>query len=479
MARRFSLLTFPTFSKGRVRGFTSVKMWEMYGSLLWDQPRSLRGVLDAVKKTIFSYVLCVMLLSSSALAAEEYKFDLSEIEKKPYHLGGYGELRPVLFALDRNVALYRLKFYNRDEGRTIEEYNFRLQLEGSYERGIARVFARVNGDLSYTYQGRSDDTRLYEGFLSLKPYNSFTLDIGKKTIKWGKGYAWNPVAFIDRPKDPDEPDLALEGFWVVSTDFIKSFSGPLKTASLTPVLMPVLKDINDEFGIQDRINAAAKLYLLLYDTDIDFIVFTGGSRTTRYGIDFSRNIRTNFEIHGELAYIQDYKKRYIDKTGNALTSDYNAKSYLLGIRYLTQKDLTYILEYYRNDTGFTKDEMGDYFSFIDLGYRTYLSSRNDALLRKALNVTEGNYGRPNPMRDYLYLRVSQKEPFDILYFTPSMTGILNLNDHSFSISPEFLYTGITNLELRLKAIFLLGGDNSEYGEKQNNHRIELRVRYYF
>lgn len=74
---------------------------------------------------------------------------------------------------------------------------------------------------------------------------------------------------------------------------------------------------------------------------------------------------------------------------------------------------------------------------------------------------------------------SQKEPFDILYFTPPITGIYNINDKSFSLSPELLYTGITNLELRLKAAFITGERLSEYGEKQNDYRVELRARYYF
>jgi hypothetical protein len=54
------------------------------------------------------------------------------------------------------------------------------------------------------------------------------------------------------------------------------------------------------------------------------------------------------------------------------------------------------------------------------------------------------------MQDHFYLRLSQKELFDILYFTPALTGIYNLGDHSFSLSPELVYTGITNLEMRLK-----------------------------
>jgi hypothetical protein len=47
------------------------------------------------------------------------------------------------------------------------------------------------------------------------------------------------------------------------------------------------------------------------------------------------------------------------------------------------------------------------------------------------------------------------------------------------LSPELLYTGITNLELRLKASFIAGERLSEFGEKQNGYRIEFRARYYF
>ena len=68
-------------------------------------------------------------------------------------------------------------------------------------------------------------------------------------MKWGKGYAWNPVAFVDRPKDPEDPELAREGYVVATADYIKSFQGPLKTVSLTPVLLPVYKDVNDDFGV--------------------------------------------------------------------------------------------------------------------------------------------------------------------------------------------------------------------------------------
>jgi len=83
------------------------------------------------------------------------------------------------------------------------------------------------------------------------------------------------------------------------------------------------------------------------------------------------------------------------------------------------------------------------------------------------------------MRDYLYFRTSWSEPFDILYFTPAVTSIVNLNDQSLSITPELVYSPKTNLEFRLRSAFLIGGNHTEYGEKMNDYKVELRVRYYF
>ena len=428
------------------------------------------------------WAILIILLTLShgmALAEEEYSFDLSEIEEKPLDIGGYLELRPVLFKSDENSALYKLKFYDRSKENTREEYNFTALLNGSYKKGAAEFYATVNTDLTKSYLGWSEETTLYEGYMSLRPSSMLNFNIGKKTLKWGKGYAWNPVAFLDRPKDPEDPDLAREGFVIVSADYIKSLEGPLKTFSFTPVLMPVYDHINGDFGKINRLDFAGKMYFLLYDTDIDFIFLTGQSKTRRYGMDFSGNITSNFEIHGELAFIDDYRRSFIDSDGTVFNKEYDATSYLLGLRYLAKSDTTYIFEYFHDATGFAEREITDYFSFIDKGYDTYLASGDDSLLKKASSAAGGTYNRKNPMRDYIYLRVSQKEPFDILYFTPSLTGIFNINDKSFSIGPELLYTGIKNLELRLKTTFLVGDSYSEFGEKQNNSRIEFRVRYYF
>ncbi|MGM0665071.1 MAG: HAD family hydrolase, partial [Thermodesulfobacteriota bacterium] len=102
----------------------------------------------------------------------------------------------------------------------------------------------------------------------------------------------------------------------------------------------------------------------------------------------------------------------------------------------------------------------DLLNELRLNYKT--AAISDAQVKGGpRNLSESGYGRPNAMKDYLYLRISQKEPLDILYFTPSLTWIFNIDDQSFSLSPEVVYTGITNLELRLKGAVLAGGHYTE------------------
>ncbi len=429
---------------------------------------------------VFAWGLFFLIFWPFSLYAEEtYTFDLSEIEKKPYHIGGYAEIKPTLSWPREDSAVYRLKYYNQDVGKVLDEYNFKFQLEGSFEKEIARLYFKTNTEYKTSRLGDNEKTDLYEGGLSLNLSSSWKVDAGKKTFKWGKGYAWNPVAFVDRPKDPNDPEVAMEGVAALSADYTKSFDGPLKTLSVTPVLVPVYDHINAELGKRGYLNMAGKLYLLFYDTDIDLIFLTGGSRTTRYGADFSRNIGTNWEIHGEIATIKDVQTNRIDRYGKASLEEYDATSFLLGTRVLTTSDTTFIFEYYRNGTGFTEEEMKNFYGFVNDAYQTYVTTGADPALQRGSALFDSNYGRVNPMRDYLYLRIVQKEPFDMLYFNPAITTILNLNDGSFTLSPEIVYTRIKNLELRLKASVITGAKDSEYGEKPFDYRLEFRAGYYF
>jgi len=437
-------------------------------------------------------LLCVILPASNLLSQEQsqdkakFEVDLSEFQKeidklaaKPYSLGGFFEFQPTLLGIDRDSTFSRLKFFKSNQGSTFDQYNFRLRLEGSYKKDIFSVFFKTDTFVRNDFEGWDEDTKLFEAYASVKPSSGFIMEAGKKVMKWGKGYAWNPVSFVARPKNPEDPEEALEGATLATADYIRSFDGPLKTATLTAAVVPVYPHVNAKSGELYHTNFASKLYLLAYDTDLDFMVFTGESRTTRYGFDFSKNLATNFEVHGEFSVVNNFKSKFINEMGRNFSTEREAISYLLGLRYLTEGETTYIFEYYRDGTGLSRKQMTDFFSFVDTSYRKFVTTGNAAGLVRAAQLAKGPYGNPNPMRDYLYFRVSQKEPFDILYLTPALTSIINPIDGSFNVLPEITYSPLTNLELRLKGAILVGRSHTDFGEKQNDYRLELRLRYYF
>jgi hypothetical protein len=399
--------------------------------------------------------------------AEEFSFDSSAFEKKPFEFGGYLELKADRAWLNPSGSFYKLNGLDRG---TLDRNTATLKLNAKFTQGIASLNLRGAAEARRDDLARERNERFDEAYVSFKPDPGFTLDIGKIALKWGKGYAWNPVGFVERPKDPNDVELAREGFTMVTADFIRNFEGDLKTVAFTPVLIPVGSGHNSDFGQPNHLNAAAKLYLFYKDTDIDFTWLGSGSRTARFGVDFSRNLTSNFEIHGEWARIRDFEQRSVDAAGNVSATTRDVTSALVGLRYLTENDTTWIAEFYRNGTGYTESQLADFLSLAD--------STNPALLNKARQISPA-YARANAGRDYLYLRASQKEPFDIVYFTPSLTLIANLADQSWSLTPELLYTGITNLDLRLRASWLHGDAYSEFGEKQNRRRLELLARFYF
>jgi len=407
-------------------------------------------------------------------------FEIPEVEKKPYSLNTEFEISGTIKGFDEDSLLFNQKYPNSRNDDTFFQSDLNLKVEGSYRIGIVKLYARLNGDLYYNDdENWENDRKTEEAYVSLLPDPSITLDAGKKVLKWGKGYAWNPAAFFSRPKDIEDPDATLEGYYVISGDLIKSIDSPLKTIALTPVILPVLRHINDKWGTEREIILGGKIYFFAFDTDLDIMFLSGEEVEDKFGVDFSKNISVNFEIHGEAAIVLDYVKYITDQQGNLTEKKYDAKNYLLGIRYLTSHDTTYIFEYFRNGQGYTKGEMQDYFTLIEDGYQEYINSQSMAKLSKSRQYGSQFYNKQNVMKDYLYLKMSQKEPFNILYFTPAVTCIFNINDKSASIMPQITYTPITNLELDLKAMLLLGGGHTEYGERINDYKIMTAVRYYF
>lgn len=427
--------------------------------------------------------LCMVFLTGGISRAgedgvESFDFNPAAFEKKQLQLGGYVEGKFEHFSYNEDGTSYFFAVPGRDWS-TLDRVSGTMQIDGSYSfkqnsfnwllRGTA------SGDQA-SYDARAD---IYEAYLRLRPTDTVTVEAGKQSYKWGTGYAWNPAGFLNRHKDPNNPGEDLEGFMTLETSWVRSFGSTLESMAASVVILPVWEGVNDEFGRKNEINMAAKLYFLVKNTDIDLIYFTGDSRSSRYGIDFASNLTTNFAIHGEFSWIPHTARTVLEENGEINMEESSATSYLLGIRYLSGQNITTIIEYYHNGAGYSEEEMSQYHRLVENARQENDPTASTLLLEKARTLSRRGYGAFQTGRNYGYARITWKEPYDIVYFTPGITTIINLDDNSWTLTPELLYTGFTNWELRLRCSLPSGDNFSEYGEKATANKIELRLKYFF
>jgi len=301
------------------------------------------------------------------------------------------------------------------------------------------------------------------------------IQVGKKMYNWGKGYAFNPVGYVNPFKDPENPELAQACLLSMNFEAIKSFeSNILKTFAFTAVIVPPIEQINSRYAEIENTDIAAKGYFLLGDVDVDIMGYYSRINSNRVGADFSANLRENIEIHGELSYFKDSPKHTI-ANNTLFSTEEDGFSYLLGLRYLNRWNTTIIAEYYHNDIGLARSEYTNYMDFL----RNCINSFNEDAIKRALGYSQTYFKGSALMQDYLYLKITQPEPFNWLYFTPSCFTIYNLKDHSLLLAMPLSYKPITNFEFMFQPTFLIGDEGTEFGNKQFQQRLELWMRVYF
>lgn len=372
-------------------------------------------------------LVAILIMFSSMIYGDEYDFDMDAIEKKPYEYSGYLRVEDKIQQLNKE----------NDESQNYLHIEGLLNL--SYEYETLKFESSVIASYDYI-----KDKIAYEEFVVNDLYleNRFNVNhtvlIGKESLRWGKGYFFNPVAYFDRPKDPSEPTQAREGFNIVKYSYNKAFNSVLKNLSFDAVYLPSTDKINKDYyrfatKQRDANNLAFRLYMLLYDTDIDIIYNYSDEASQKIGFDFSKNIQTNFEIHGEYSNIIDSGYRY-----------------LLGIRYLSEFELTIISEYLYYSDGLNKEE-----------------------------IQESDMMIPFSAKDYWVTLLTQKEPFEWLYSSIYYKNMMNLEDKSqqnrIGITYSFKNNIFTDLSYNLNS-----GDNlSEFAKKQVKSFLWLRITWNF
>jgi hypothetical protein len=411
-----------------------------------------------------------------AARAQDYSFDTSGLDKKSFDHAVSLELWPTLIVFNRGSALYSLK-YNTENPAYSDVYRLRAEAGGQYQ--YKSILASASGSLSAFYQHLDDslssDAMLYEGYLKYAPNSSFSLLAGKKTFLWGKGYAYNPVAFAGRPRDLNDINATREGYWSLSTEYIRSLSGRLSTIAVTGAVLPVYSSVNKGFLRDTTMAGVAQLYLLFLDTDIDGYLLADSRNGFRAGVDFAKNILPNWEIHGEWTHVSDVRSTFFVNDSTLASEARNASNLVLGTRYLAPFNTTFILEYLHQGTGLTSEQMSAYYRALE----SPRASEGPAAPREILQNSTKYYSGQFIMTDYVYARVSHPDPFMLVYFTPAAYIIVNLVDGSLMAGFEVTYGRLSHLLLTARCVTFAGAHESEYGIRPAVERIELRGKWSF
>jgi len=424
-------------------------------------------------KTIHVLLVCVVLSIPGISSAQEEEVTSSPEQEKKLEWSGNLDVKYALFHMDVRSPFYTLQFLTkRPSSSYLTQYRLEPYLNAEYRTSDLSFILKTHATYYSDADARVD---LFEAYGSFSPSFNTTLQAGKRVYNWGKGYAFNPVGFINSIKDPENPELAQAGLLSANVEYIKSFqSQALQSLALTAVFIPSTALLNSRYGEAASMDLALKTYLLIWDTDIDLMTYQSKDKPRRYGVDFAHNLRENVEIHGEFSYAQNVQ-RYIIRDGHLANEQTDAFSYLFGLRFLSASNTTLIAEYFHSGVGLGRGEYEQYYAFVLNGS----TSSNPTVMQQTLGTMQTYFKGSNTMKDYLYVKLIHPEPFDWLYFTPSMYSIYNLTDKSFLLSMSFSYKPVMNVEFIVWPTILAGGTTTEYGGKQMHERVELWMRVYF
>ncbi|HAR63698.1 MAG TPA: hypothetical protein DCS13_09565 [Candidatus Margulisbacteria bacterium] len=417
-----------------------------------------------LKPLLLNFIALLWILSSPVLGQDE---------DKKLEWSGNLDSRYLLVQTNKSSPFYKLSFWESGNlSKYLSQFRNDLYLNADYQQENLGVHLKT---LSTYYSDSSTSFSLLEAYGNLNLSSSSFVQIGKRIYNWGKGYAFNPVGYVNPQKNPENPNQLQPGLDSLGAEYIKSFeSGPLANFALTGILILADKTTGNHYAQIEDTDIALKSYFLLFDTDIDLLGYVSRTNPKRIGLDFSRNIKENIEVHGELSNSWDDPKYTI--FNNTLNTQFTAgKSWLLGLRYLNEQNTTLIAEYYHNDNGLTRDEYHLYKNFIS----GVLSGNNGNDIQRARSYNQNFFNSTVLMQDYIYFKVSQPEPFGWLYFTPSLSAIYNVADGSALISLPLSFVPITNFEFIFWPTIMTGAPETEFGNKQLQNKLEFWMRFYY
>ncbi len=403
------------------------------------------------------------------------------------------------------LALFCLELLGPGTGAQPLQYRFSMADEAThYSLNGASPFNPGNSVVPQPVWGNLATTGLYlgEGVLSTslgftttandvsRPNNAFAvhelavdvslgdaLDLvaGKKILRWGTGYAFNPTGVVEPQRSPSDPTDRLnlnDGRNLVS---LTAFVG--KT-SITAVYLNDAEYAKNAFRWGQN-ELAARVYSFLGGVDLSLVGHYREGDRLELGANTSYVIGEDLELHGEILGKKGSSALYHE----ILTSDdpsqiFDSYPYvplyadskeiflkvLLGGQYTLPGGANIALEYYHNQEGLSVGQWKRWMNFVKfqgaiqsgavpVPVALVAPSRMNLLWSLLTLSTRGT------MRDYLFARMAYSEDAwgcELLCF-------MNADDQSVVMIPTLTWKPALSLSVYARYTAYVGRNGSEFG----------------
>lgn len=364
------------------------------------------------------------------------------------------------------------------------------------------------------------------------------LVLGKKRLVWGAGFAQNPTDLLNPPKDPTDPTFQRAGSWLAKLEFpfdrftvslvgaakvLRQYGGLPSTLLYYPDYPTAEGAANpalDDRDLQPHFAAAARLYALVADTDVNAFYFFSNlyndafDHKSRVGLSLSR-VFGGLEAHAEALAQQGSQRVYADEgcvddpaallgclasgrvpaARTRFADDAVVLKALVGARYMFEDSGILSLEYFHNGEGYSQAE---YQSFLRLLATSRELAKTNAqaaaLVARAAGQGAADPGSPQKFsfdaQRVHYLFLSYQRPQIADDFTLNVVLLASLADLSGQLAPSVTWSAREWLNVSLAAFVPLPGFESrgvdvraqkytEYGLLPSDWRVYGSVRAFY
>lgn len=412
-----------------------------------------------MKNLRFIFMICLVLVTCNTLVQAQdfdYRFSFTEEATKNY--------------INENTPL---NWNNSIVPQTSCEHIGSANLSSSY--GV------LSGSFGFTAKG-SDlakteyDFAIHELTADVNLTEQIDFQIGKKILKWGTGYAFNPTGVVEPGRLPSDPSDRLK---LNDGRNLASLTMFIDKNSFSIVYLNDYQIKNSKlYWSENEIAARANTYLGGFDLSL-VGHYKSGNRL-ELGFNSSCVIGDNLEIHGEVLGKKGSSQEYheILNSNNGVQKFFTTYPYsgiydsseklfwkiLVGSQYTFDNGLNVVLEYYHNDDGLSPSQWKTWLDFvkfhnniqngtIEVASELVDASKHNLLWAlKTLSTTRG------VMKDYFFTRIYYSENDWI----SELLCMINANDGSSVLIPTFTYKFSKYLSAYLRYSCYAGSSDSEY-----------------